>query len=617
MSAIKMMETKRVYRCTKCNKFMEVKAEIDQYNFIPKPVRCTASPENCNGKTFAPVSSNSEGGLNECIDYQEIKIQEQPNRLMVGSIPRSISVILQRDLVDIAKSGDHVTIVGTTIRRWRALVENTRPEISLSLVANSISVHNSQDQFFGVTNEMKQFFRSHWYQYRDDPIAGRDLIISSFCPQVYGLYIVKLAVVLMLIGGVGKQDGSGLKVRGETHMLLVGDPGTAKSQFLNYAAKISPRSVLTTGVGSTSAGLTVAAVKDGGEWMLEAGALVLADRGVCCIDEFNSIRESEKIAVHEAMEQQSVSGAKAGKVNFYCYHFIGMIINLNARCSVLAATNPKGKYDSEQSITVNVALASPLLSRFDIVLILLDSQNEAWDRRVSSFILNEEERSFDIQCETQPILQTQGQNPATPTKRGSHLLKSQLINGRSDLTTGSTQTFSGRGYSENHEETNSNTFQNSTQAASLATKNNGKFSFVQLQQYIAWVKNQFKPVSTEESEKILTKYYQLQRKADTRSAARTTIRLLESLIRISQAHARLMARDKVTKQDAIVTVMVMEASLMSSGPLFQSSGTKLPDEENVLNLADALHTVFPSNPNNEYVRYEKKILNMLNLNDLK
>ncbi|KAJ1663151.1 DNA helicase mcm9 [Coemansia sp. RSA 1646] len=520
----KMMETRRRYRCTRCRGSFDVQAELEQYNYLARPTRCMAAGlEPCQSTTFDQLS---EDDSTECVDYQEIKVQEQAERLSLGSIPRAIAVLLEGGLVDVAKSGDAVTVTGTVVWRWRATAVGDRPDIAVALRACSLRVHThcaapSTEQ--SSESEAHAQFRRYWADNAETPVAARNTIVSSLCTQVHGLFYAKLAVALTLIGGVARTDPSGLRVRGDGHLLLVGDPGTAKSQLLRHAARLAPRAVLTTGVGSTSAGLTVSAVKDGGEWQLEAGALVLADRGVCCIDEFGSIREAEKATILEAMEQQSISVAKAG-----------IVCRLNARCSVVAAMNPKGSYDPGSSLAVNTALPAPLLSRFDLVLVLLDSPNDGWDARVSEFVLR---ASF-------------GEQPAA-----------------ADAVTGT--------------------------AWSLDT----------LRAYFAYVKSAFEPQTTRAAELVLTTYYRLQRQRDSlsgASAARTTIRLLESLIRLAQSHARLMFRDKVLVVDAIAALVLMEATMLSAS---------------LLAGVDALHSLAPDDAS--FAQLQDTALDRLGLSHLK
>ncbi|KAJ1958489.1 DNA helicase mcm9 [Linderina pennispora] len=538
---VKMMETQRLYVCGKCRGSFMMPAEVEQYNYIPKPTRCMVPNEEfCNSTNFFPATTDTGDALQYCADYQEIKVQEQVGRLMLGTIPRAIVIILEHDLVDLAKSGDSVTITGVIIRRWRPAMVGERPDIAIIMRANSVLVHNEQNSQITITNDLKDEFRSFWDAHKAMPFSGRDVIVRSMCPQVFGLYYVKLAVMLVLISGVARTDPSGLRVRGEAHMLLVGDPGTAKSQFLKYAAQLVPRSVLTTGIGSSSAGLTVTAVKDGSEWQLEAGALVLADRGLCCIDEFGSIREAEKSTILEAMEQQSISVAKAG-----------IVCKLNSRCSVLAAMNPKGRFDVNESLSINVALSTPLLSRFDLVLILLDTHDAEWDKTVSDFLLRNEN----------PLLQ-----PDMGSRQASMM----------DMD-------------------------DPSQAAPNQMRASSSWPFEKLQAYIAFAKSSFQPESTSASEQVLTRYYQAQRQRDQLNAARTTIRLLESLIRLSQAHARLMFRNKVLVQDAVVAVVLMETTMLSAS---------------ILGSTDALHTKFPDDPEGFYWELEDIVLKHLGLEEL-
>ncbi|XP_075749167.1 uncharacterized protein LOC119186239 isoform X2 [Rhipicephalus microplus] len=512
IKGMKVLEHSKEYLCATCGYSFTIKADLVMFCMLTKPSTCP-NPIGCPGSKFMP--STKEMNLSKCSDYQEVLIQEKANNLVLRNVPGSMWVVLQDDLVGCCKPGQEVVVSGILSARQHKFTRGQRPDVDFVFHAHNVEVAEEQCASQEITAEVKKEFREFWDEHGDHPLVGRDLILASVCPQVYGLYLVKLAVALILAGGVRHCDTSGTRIRGESHLLLVGDPGTAKSQFLKYAAKMSARSVLTTGIGSTSAGLTAAAIKDGGEWQLEAGALVLADGGICCIDEFNSIREHDRGSIHEAMEQQTISVAKAG-----------LVTKLSTRCSVLAATNPKGSCSADGELDVNTGIASPLLSRFDLVLVLKDSHHQDWDRLVSKFILL-------------------GQNP-------------------------------------------------------LEREDTGFWSISRMRSYFLTIKA-FTPRLTEDAQRVLQEYYRCQRSVAQRVAARTTLRLLESLVRLSQGHARLMFREEVVVQDAVVAVALMEVSMQSSALV-----------ENV----DALHTGFAVDPEKEYRNQAKIILTRLGLDDI-
>ncbi|KAF9936115.1 protein phosphatase 2A regulatory subunit cdc55 [Modicella reniformis] len=594
---VKMLENSKKFYCSVCKQRFEVLADVEQYNQVSPLTKCPGKigGRPCTGYRLQMIET-PPGQLPEgCRDYQEIKIQEQTNKLTMGTIPGSMVVILHDDLVDHAKSGDDVTITGTVIRRWKPFLPGERCDIELALLANHVFIHNEQRVGVGITDEQRVEFQQFWERARSSevnkPFTARNQILGQICPKVYGLYVVKLAVMLVLTGGIQKVDKSGLKVRGEPHLLLVGDPGTGKSQFLKYAAELNPRSVLTTGIGSSSAGLTVTAVRDGNEWQLEAGALVLADRGLCCIDEFGGMREHDKTAIHEAMEQQSISIAKAG-----------IVCKLNTRCSVIAATNPKGKYDPDQSVSINVALASPLLSRFDIVLVLVDTGNANWDQKISSYILDTRMRMDGYVAKKEALSRREIVRRRKRLRMMRKQRELEANNGGSGSGGGNGDAGNNMTPAQSEDDPDGGGGDDGAESEEneeTPTTKDESWSLEKVKAYLVWIKSTFEPKLTPPAEQILVSYYQLQRKADRRNAARTTIRLLESLIRLSQAHARLMARDYVTIQDAIVIVSLMEVT--AQGGAAMAGGI------------NPLHASFPKSGEEEYQRQEDVMLRRLGL----
>jgi len=545
--AVKVLEAERVFECNNdsCSSVVRVFASKHEVGtIVEKP---TGPCPSC--KKTSSYTEFKERSV--CHDFQELKIQEQVQKLGMGSIPRSITVLVLHDLVDKCKAGDDLVITGVPIHRWSPVYVGERCNLDTVIEANTIEVINASSNGVLLTEEVENKLRRFWKKWtvrKWKPVHGRNLIVGSICPQIHGMFTVKLAVALALTGCPPFVDRGGNKVRGEPHLLLVGDPGTGKSQFLRFAAKVSPRSVLTTGTGTTSAGLTCSAVRDGGEFMLEAGALVLADRGVCCIDEFGSIREHDRATIHEAMEQQTLSVAKAG-----------LVCTLQTRTTIIAATNPRGQYDAGEDISTNTAIAAPLLSRFDMVLVLLDKSDQKWDRTVSEFILKAQA----------------GLGNGTRANRSND-----------DESEEEGEYGDGSGSALGEEEF-------SKDSCPTVDPSLGMWSVDTWQAYLAYVKS-FDPKLTPEAAKILTAYYKNQRHFQLGHAGRATLRLLESLIRVAKAHARLMARKHVVIVDAVEAIHLVQMSMRSPQPQDSLGDLGFPEEpdrdlyESTMRMLDSL-----------------------------
>jgi len=359
---VKPLITRAAFQCRKCNSVTSV-----------EQTGLTMREATVCGRCRSEILDFSEKH-SVFINTQEFRIQERPEDLPPGQLPRAVDVKLHEDLVDVARPGDRVSLTGIVRAQQEVLGRGTRLRtFELYLDTNHVDVAGREAEVVEISaEEEKQIL-----EMAKDPWIQRKLL-SSLAPSIYGYENIKEAILYLLFGAVPKTLPDGVTIRGDMNVLLIGDPGTAKSQLLQYVSRVAPRGLYTSGRGSTAAGLTAAVVREkSGGLVLEAGALVLADKGVCSIDEIDKMRPDDRVAIHEAMEQQTVSIAKGG-----------IVATLNARASVLAAANPAlGRYDAYRNITENINLPVTILSRFDLIFVMRDAPDSDLDSRMSEHIL--------------------------------------------------------------------------------------------------------------------------------------------------------------------------------------------------------------------------------------
>ena len=515
-SLVRPKVVKSVHYCPATGKTME-RQYTDLTSFEAFPSTAAYPTQDDDGNPL-----QTEFGLSKYKDHQTMSVQEMPEKAPAGQLPRSVDIIVDNDLVDQAKPGDRCQIIGS----YRCMPGKqggyTTGTFRTVLIANNV-VLLSKEVTPNITGEDVQKCKKFSKQ------KGNvfEMLAKSLAPSIHGHEYVKKALLCQLLGGVEKNLPNGTRLRGDINVLLMGDPSVAKSQLLRYVLHTAPRAITTTGRGSSGVGLTAAVTTDQetGDRRLEAGAMVLADRGIVCIDEFDKMSDMDRTAIHEVMEQGRVTISKAG-----------IHARLNARCSVLAAANPThGRYDPTRTPNENIQLQPSLLSRFDLLFILLDTIDVDTDRKIADHVVrmhryrNPQEQDgqvLSIAADAE-VLTTKDLNEHTQDEGETPIYEKYdaLLHGNS-------------------------------------RKKTDKIVSVQFMKKYVHIAKCIKPVLSEAACDMLADEYANLRSDDFEAGvARTqtvTARALETLIRLATAHAKARLSKVVEEEDAELAIELVQ-----------------------------------------------------------
>jgi len=534
-SLVRPKVVKSVHYCPATQKTMErTYTDMTSFDAYPSTAAYPTADEDGN-----PLQT--EFGLSKYKDHQTLTIQEMPEKAPTGQLPRSVDVIVDNDLVDKCKPGDRVQIVGC----YRCLPGKqggvTTGTFRTILITNQVTLM-SKEVTPNITGDDVQKCKKFSKQKGD----VFEMLAKSLAPSIHGHEYIKKALLCMLLGGVEKNLPNGTRLRGDVNILLIGDPSVAKSQLLRYVLQTAPRAITTTGRGSSGVGLTAAVTTDQGtgERRLEAGAMVLADRGIVCIDEFDKMTDQDRTAIHEVMEQGRVTISKAG-----------IHARLNARCCVLAAANPVwGRYDPYKTPMENIGLQDSLLSRFDCLFIMLDNIDVDTDRKISDHVVR--------------MHRYRG-----PNEQDGDVL---AIDGDADILTT-------KDLEANQEEEETPIWEKyDALLHGNSRKKTDKIVSVGFMKKYIHIAKCIKPVLTHEACEVITEEYTKLRvndlESDMAKTSPVTARCLETLIRLATAHAKARLSKVVEVQDAQLAIELVQFAYFKKVEVKKGKRARSDDE---------------------------------------